>query len=386
MSEGKDLRWFSGHTHLKMSWVQHQIQLKDGYLSYPPPFSLPSSPPYVATFHRDSNPPASSGTKISPAVLFIIVILAVLFFISGLLHLLVRFLTKHPSSSASSPQSNSYPELSTSDALQRQLQQLFHLHDSGLDQAFIDALPVFQYRDIVGLKEPFDCSVCLCEFSEKDKLRLLPTCSHAFHINCIDTWLLSNSTCPLCRGTLFNPDYSVQNPIYDFDEFREEEGYPGNGENGFTTRQKTVDIEEIVVENGILPVRLGKFRKVDVEVGGETGVGETSSSNLDARRCFSMGSYQYVLGDSDLQVPLSNDQPDRNIKLTRGIQHDGNPSIDSDVEGKKISSVTKGESYSVSKIWLWSKKGKFSSSIDTQMGMPSSLNTDLPWMGRMRAE
>ncbi|CAL9014576.1 unnamed protein product [Prunus brigantina] len=386
MSEGKDLRWFSGHTHLKMSWVQHQIQLKDGYLSYPPPFSLPSSPPYVATFHRDSNPPASSGTKISPAVLFIIVILAVLFFISGLLHLLVRFLTKHPSSSASSPQSNRYPELSTSDALQRQLQQLFHLHDSGLDQAFIDALPVFQYRDIVGLKEPFDCSVCLCEFSEKDKLRLLPTCSHAFHINCIDTWLLSNSTCPLCRGTLFNPDYSVQNPIYDFDEYREEEGYPGNGENGFTTRQKTMDIEEIVVENGILPVRLGKFRKVDVEVGGETGVGETSSSNLDARRCFSMGSYQYVLGDSDLQVPLSNDQPDRNIKLTRGIELDGNPSIDSDVEGKKISSVTKGESYSVSKIWLWSKKGKFSSSIDTQMGMPSSLNTDLPWMGRMRAE
>lgn len=386
MSEGKDLRWFSGHTHLKMSWVQHQMQLKDGYLSRPPPFSLPSSPQYVATFHRDSNPPASSGTKISPAVLFIIVILAVLFFISGLLHLLVRFLTKHPSSSASSPQSNRYPELSTSDALQRQLQQLFHLHDSGLDQAFIDALPVFQYRDIVGLKEPFDCSVCLCEFSEKDKLRLLPTCSHAFHINCIDTWLLSNSTCPLCRGTLFNPDYSVQNPIFDFDEYREEEGYPGNGENGFTTRQKTMDIEEIVVENGILPVRLGKFRKVDVEVGGETGVGETSSSNLDARRCFSMGSYQYVLGDSDLQVPLSNDQQDRNIKLTRGIERDGNPSIDSDVEGKKISSVTKGESYSVSKIWLWSKKGKFSSSIDTQMGMPSSLNTDLPWMGRMRAE
>ncbi|KAL6287995.1 hypothetical protein ACE6H2_012385 [Prunus campanulata] len=386
MSEGKDLRWFSGHTHLKMSWVQHQIQLKDGYLSYPPPFSLPSSPPYVATFHRDSNPPASSGTKISPAVLFIIVILAVLFFISGLLHLLVRFLTKHPSSSPSSPQSNRYPELSTSDALQRQLQQLFHLHDSGLDQAFIDALPVFQYRDIVGLKEPFDCSVCLCEFSEKDKLRLLPTCSHAFHINCIDTWLLSNSTCPLCRGTLFNPDYSVQNPIFDFDEYREEEGYPGNGENRFATRQKTMDIEEIVVENGILPVRLGKFRKVDVEVGGETGVGETSSSNLDARRCFSMGSYQYVLGDSDLQVPLSNDQQDCNIKQTRGIERDGNPSIDSDVEGKKISSVTKGESYSVSKIWLWSKKGKFSSSIDTQMGMPSSLNTDLPWMGRMRAE
>uniref|UniRef100_A0A3Q7IUH8 Aminotransferase-like plant mobile domain-containing protein n=1 Tax=Solanum lycopersicum TaxID=4081 RepID=A0A3Q7IUH8_SOLLC len=42
-----------------------------------------------------------------------------------------------------SSQSNGYPEVSSSDALQRQLQQLFHLHDSGLDQTFIDALPVF---------------------------------------------------------------------------------------------------------------------------------------------------------------------------------------------------------------------------------------------------
>ncbi|XP_048433833.1 RING-H2 finger protein ATL46-like [Pyrus x bretschneideri] len=388
MAEGKDLRWFSGHTHLKMSWVQHQIQVKDGYLSYPPPFSLQSSPPYAGAFRSESNsnpsPPSSAGSRISPALLFIIVILAVLFFISGLLHLLVRFLTKHPSSSAAS-QSNRYPEMSTADVLQRQLQQLFHLHDSGLDQAFIDALPVFQYRDIVGAKEPSDCSVCLCEFTEKDKLRLLPTCNHAFHINCIDTWLLSNSTCPLCRSTLFNPEYSIENPIFDFDDYREEEGYPGNGENGFASRQKTVDIDEIVVDKGILPVRLGKFRKVDAEVE-ETGGGEGSSSRLDARRCFSMGSYQYVLNDSELRVPLSNDQLGRNVRPTRGIENSGNLSIDSDMEGKKISSVTKGESYSVSKIWLWSKKGKFSSSIDTQMGMPSSLNTDLPWMNRTQPE
>jgi hypothetical protein len=97
-----------------------------------------------------------------------------------------------------------------------------------------------------------------------------------------------------------------------------------------------------------------------------------------------MGSYQYVLDNSELRVALSKDQQGRNIKLTKE-EHCGNPSIDSDAEGKKIGSVTKGESYSVSKIWLWSKKGKFSSSMDTQMGMPSSLNTDLPWMGRTQA-
>ncbi|KAJ0470439.1 hypothetical protein HanIR_Chr14g0718821 [Helianthus annuus] len=39
------------------------------------------------------------------------------------------------------------------------------------------------------------------------------------------------------------------------------------------------------------------------ESGSETG-GETSSSNLDARRCYSMGSYEYVVGETNLRVPL----------------------------------------------------------------------------------
>ncbi|XVF60351.1 hypothetical protein PTKIN_Ptkin08bG0038000 [Pterospermum kingtungense] len=380
---------FLEHNHLKMSRVYHnQIKQKDGYFQYPPPLALPP-PPYAAVaVHKDSNPSPSSsspsGTRISPAVLFIIVILAVLFFISGLLHLLVRFLIKHPSSSASTSQSNRYPEMSTSDALQRQLQQLFHLHDSGLDQAFIDALPVFQYREIVGVKQPFDCAVCLCEFSEKDKLRLLPTCSHAFHINCIDTWLLSNSTCPLCRGTLFTPGFSVENPIFDFGDIREDDGCAGNGGNGYAPRQKTVEMEEIVVDKGVLPVRLGKFRRLNGEPG-EAG-GETSSSNLDARRCFSMGSYQYVLDDSDLRVALSNDQcGGSDIKQSKGLGQSRNSSVERDVEGKKISSVTKGESFSVSKIWLWSKKGKFSSSSDAQIGLPS-LNSDLPWLDKTQGK
>ncbi|KAJ7970877.1 RING-H2 finger protein [Quillaja saponaria] len=382
MSESKDYKWLLEHTHLKMSWIHYQIQQKDGYLSYPPPI-FPSSP-FTGTFHKQSNPssssPSSSGSSFSPAVLFIIVILAVLFFISGLLHLLFRFLIKHPSSSASS-HSNSHPEISSSDALQRQLQQLFHLHDSGLDQAFIDALPVFQYKEIVGLKEPSDCAVCLCEFSEKDELRLLPICSHAFHIHCIDTWLLSNSTCPLCRGTLISPGFAMENPIFDFADFRDDEdGCPCNGEIGITPKQKAAEIEEIVVEKGVFPVRLGKFRKLEVEAG-ETAGGETSSSNLDARRCYSMGSYQYVLGNSNLQVALNHDWQGREFDVTKRMEHNEKLSVDGDVEAKKIGNVSKGESYSVSKIWLWPKKGTASTS-DAQMGMPSSLNTDLPWMGK----
>ncbi|KAL0424298.1 UNVERIFIED_CONTAM: RING-H2 finger protein ATL46 [Sesamum radiatum] len=370
---------FSGHAHLKISWIQHQISQKDDdILTYPPPLlpSPPSSYGVSSNFPQESSPsPSSSGTRISPAVLFIIVILAVLFFISGLLHLLVRFLTKTPSPS----QPNRNLEVSTSDALQRQLQQLFHLHDSGLDQAFIDALPVFSYKEIVGPKEPFDCAVCLCEFSESDQLRLLPMCSHAFHMNCIDTWLLSNSTCPLCRGTLFNPGFSMENPIFDYDDFRDEDGCPGYGENGVSNAQKRVEIEEVATEKGVFPVRLGKFRKLngmEEEVGDETG-----SSKLDARRCYSMGSYQYVVGDANLRVALSQDQTSRDLNLAKGTEQ-ACYSADGSAEGKRICNGTKTDSYSVSKIWLWSKKEKFASSSEAQLENPSPPNMTLPWLHR----
>ncbi|XP_022884081.1 RING-H2 finger protein ATL46-like [Olea europaea var. sylvestris] len=376
MKEMEEQSLISGHTHVKMSWIQHKMYQKDGVMTYPPPIS-----PYGvnSNFHKESSP-SSSGTRISPAALFIIVILAVLFFISGVLHLLVRFLTKSQSSS----QSNGNLEVSTSDALERQLQQLFHLHDSGLDQEFIDALPVFMYKEIVGgAKEPFDCAVCLCEFSEKDQLRLLPVCSHAFHISCIDTWLLSNSTCPLCRDTLFNPEFSTENQVFDYRDFREEDGFQGNGENGFSSGLKTVQIQEVAAEKGVFPVRLGKFRKLNNEQVQED-IGETSSSKLDARRCYSMGSYQYVVGDANLRVAASShDQNGHNLKLVVGTEQASNLSPDRREEnGKKISIGTKTDSYSVSKIWLWSKKGKFAGSSNAQIDNPSSLNMDLPWMQR----
>lgn len=358
-----------------MAWPRHQITRKDGasyYYFYPPPPSLSSPLP------PPPSPPPPPGSKISPAVLIVIVILAVLFFISGLLHLLVRFLTKHPNPSSS----NGYPEISTSEALQRQLQQLFHLHDSGLDQAFIDALPVFLYGEVVGPNEPFDCAVCLCEFTHNDKLRLLPTCSHAFHITCIDTWLLSNSTCPLCRATLFAPGFPVENPIFEFDECQDEDdGCSRIGELGFPN-QKRAEIE--VDKKGVLPVRLGKFRKLDG--GSSTHLDEASNSNLDARRCYSMGSYQYVLGKTNLRVALCPGQRRKSNKVvTSKEEHggDSNSPVEGDLEGKKISNMSRGDSYSVSKIWLWRKKGDLpsSSSGDAGIDLPT-INPEFSWTHR----
>uniref|UniRef100_A0A5B6ZN00 RING-type E3 ubiquitin transferase n=1 Tax=Davidia involucrata TaxID=16924 RepID=A0A5B6ZN00_DAVIN len=383
-----------------MPWFQSQIKQRYGLLTHPPlsplvPSSLSSSSPSLPSTYQKESTPSSSGSKISPTALFIIVILAVMFFISGLLHLLIRFFIKQRSSSSIS-QSNRYPEMSASDAFQRQLQQLFHLHDSGIDQAYIDALPVFDYKEIRGLKEPFDCAVCLCEFSEQDNLRLLPLCSHAFHIDCIDTWLLSNSTCPLCRGTLFTPGFSIENPDFDFEDLREEDGFSGNGVVGVSCGQKPAG-DEIVSEKRVFPVRLGKFRSTNAAAPapapaaaaggsggggvGERGEGESSSSNLDARRCYSMGSFQYVVANSNLQVALcpsrANGDGGADVRIVKeGGGHNGNSSIDGDAEAKKINIGSKGESFSVSKIWLWSKKGKFPS---------PSVNVSLPWTDRTQA-
>lgn len=376
-TKGRKMMALLAYPSPKMNWVLAQIKEKDGVLTYPPPLSPPPAfaSPYTSSFQKETSPPStpsSSGSKISPTVLFIIVILAVVFFLSGLLHLLVRFLIKHPSSSPSS-QSNRYPDTPASDALQRQLQQLFHLHDSGLDQAFIDALPVFLYKDIMGLKEPFDCAVCLCEFSEDDKLRLLPICSHAFHLNCIDTWLLSNSTCPLCRGTLFAPGLAIENPVFEFDDAREDDRVSGDVEDG----QKGVEIEEEVVEQKrVFPVRLGNFRSLNNGEGEEGVMGESSSNNLDARRCYSMGSYQYVVRDSNLQVALDphKDGDWKQQHFKRRGSNGGDSSVEEDLQGKKLWSGSKGESFSISKIWLWSRKGKFS-------GSPS-FNVGLPWIER----
>jgi E3 ubiquitin-protein ligase ATL7/58/59 len=46
------------------------------------------------------------------------------------------------------------------------------------------------------------CSVCLGEYQSDERLQRIPPCGHTFHVDCIDHWLSTNSTCPLCRVSL----------------------------------------------------------------------------------------------------------------------------------------------------------------------------------------
>ncbi|KAK9146421.1 hypothetical protein Sjap_006324 [Stephania japonica] len=73
----------------------------------------------------------------------------------------------------------------------------------GVDESVIRAIPTFRFRRGSGAeKSSYECAVCLNEFQAEERLRVLPTCAHAFHIDCIDIWLQNNANCPLCRSSI----------------------------------------------------------------------------------------------------------------------------------------------------------------------------------------
>ncbi|KAL9264916.1 putative RING-H2 finger protein ATL49 [Drosera capensis] len=375
------------------------------------------SPPLKQATMAASHSQLGLDSRISPSILLIIVILAIIFFVSGLLHLLVRFLLRPPQRDTD--------ELEDVTVMQGQLQQLFHLHDAGVDQSFIHTLPVFLYKAIIGdLKDPFDCAVCLCEFEPEDKMRLLPKCCHAFHMECIDTWLLAHSTCPLCRASLI-PDFEYPNhgcsqPVVfvlesgsgvssrrrDNDRDRETTANSLDstvssvvlGSNPVTTELGSTRFEfsrkscEICEKNDnvvanqpdqittnstnqgekIVQVKLGKFKSVD-------GAGEGSSEancNVDSRRCYSMGSFAYVMDEaSSLQVPMrtsSSKKLHSSKKPSKGTYRAAVSEYGSD-SSRNFNSIeafrsielnnttnsitkTKEESFSISRIWLRGNK------------------------------
>ncbi|KAL2344212.1 hypothetical protein Fmac_005497 [Flemingia macrophylla] len=152
------------------------------YIVYPPP------PPF-------EYPDDDSSPNFSPLVIAIIGILATAFLLVSYYTLISKYCGPREPSSRRDP----------IDELQdNHNHQAWQASTTGLDESLIKSIAVFKYKK--GDASVTDCSVCLSEFQHNESVRLLPKCSHVFHLPCIDTWLKSHSTCPLCRACIFTSD------------------------------------------------------------------------------------------------------------------------------------------------------------------------------------
>ncbi|CAA0837705.1 RING-H2 finger protein ATL7 [Striga hermonthica] len=73
--------------------------------------------------------------------------------------------------------------------------------EMGLKKELREMLPIIVFKKSFFVKET-QCSVCLGDYLGEDRLQQIPACGHTFHMYCIDLWLSTHTTCPLCRQSL----------------------------------------------------------------------------------------------------------------------------------------------------------------------------------------
>lgn len=138
-----------------------------------------SSDPIFNISSSTAKRPLSSNTPFdSSMALTILVLLTALFFMGFFSAYLRRYTTDN-----NSDQPPSQPD-----------------RKRGLDPKLISSLPMVAYGK--AAKHPMidDCPICLNEFEETESVKLVPYCGHVFHPSCVDTWLSTHVTCPLCRS------------------------------------------------------------------------------------------------------------------------------------------------------------------------------------------
>ncbi|KAK1289618.1 putative RING-H2 finger protein ATL12 [Acorus calamus] len=126
---------------------------------------------------------------------------------------------------------------------------------SGIDKNIIDSLPFFRFSSLKGSREGLECAVCLSRFEDTEVLRLLPKCKHAFHIDCVDKWLESHSSCPLCRYKVDVEDLSLFKYPHSSRSMRSSESVVDENIELFVEREGSVSAAS--------SKRFGSFRRAD---------------------------------------------------------------------------------------------------------------------------
>ncbi|KAI4370847.1 hypothetical protein MLD38_019150 [Melastoma candidum] len=243
-----------------------------------------------------SSTSTSSLTNLSPGIIITLLILSVTIILTTSLCLLFRHFHRLPDFLSLRGhihrRRNGHSSDSSSESSSRHLSHRPPAAPSPAvaNQSLIDSLPLFSFSSVSRRANAAvatttssssavvdaDCAVCLSRFVSHDTLRLLPLCCHAFHSQCIDTWLSSgHDTCPLCRSNVYAaaaavPAASILHP-------------PASS----------------VSLNGSFRLEIGSVSR------------RRNDSISDGRRSYSIGSFDYVV-DAESEVAVT-DRHSRSI-------------------------------------------------------------------------
>ncbi|CAE7314355.1 RNF167 [Symbiodinium sp. CCMP2456] len=66
-------------------------------------------------------------------------------------------------------------------------------------------LPTRKLENLDHLGDQTKCLVCLEEFADGDEVKTLP-CLHFYHQRCVDQWLATDNSCPVCKTPIDQPE------------------------------------------------------------------------------------------------------------------------------------------------------------------------------------
>ncbi|KAJ4847650.1 hypothetical protein Tsubulata_002763 [Turnera subulata] len=238
--------------------------------------------------------------NLKPSILIIILILSITVLVSLLLCLLLRLLNRRCIGrlSPSSATTTTITASSTAAASNHHHHTASHrVSPEAPELSILDSLPLFPYASIKRRSSSVasgDCAVCLSRFEPQDLLRLLPLCCHAFHAQCIDTWLVSNQTCPLCRSSIVATDSDIM--------------------KSFSARSS------------------GSFRLEIGSISRRQPPAPDSSSPTERQGSYSFGSFEYVV-DEETEVAVNQTHRRSVSDKEAGAQLAQEPSLAADVAG-----------------------------------------------------
>ncbi|KAG8476750.1 hypothetical protein CXB51_030018 [Gossypium anomalum] len=180
-----------------------------------PPVSSGEPPRMSSTSNSTCSPnicrwqPYSDSSDFQDNVAMVLIILFCALICSVVLNALIRcFLRGNYSGSRRSRLSSNGSHLPQT---QQELEQRKPVTEAGV--ARMSVAPTVVYSNgmkLAGAEGVPECAICLSEFVEGDGIQVLAKCKHGFHVQCIQRWLASHSSCPTCRSICLPPSPSPE--------------------------------------------------------------------------------------------------------------------------------------------------------------------------------